>query len=218
MRSWWGLVVSFALPFAVVAACDGRVASDEASGGTTSAAGAFSTDGSATGGTGAVQSKPDADAGGAIDGSDVDAPVDAMDASSDGGWSCPFQRLGPYGKVCSGSSHCTRVVICQGGPQTFEYACVDGYWKFVPKPCDPAKPYDSCGDFLWCSGTSWSEYDGLEEPMPCPGSLPTAGSACYPTFGGMQSPCGSPCDPQTKAGWTIASCVNYVWLLDAACE
>lgn len=159
-----------------------------------------------------------ADAGDAVGTLDADTDSGEKDASTDGGWTCPFQRLDPYGVACSGTSPCTRVASCQGGPQTFEYTCDNGYWKFVPKPCDPNKPYDSCGDFLWCSGANWSKYDGLEEPKPCPGSLPTAGSACYPTYGGIQTPCGYPCDPQTKTGWTIASCVNYEWILNAACE
>jgi hypothetical protein len=186
------------------------------------------TDATTDGDAGVPDAKPRADVGtdaAAVDASDGAAPPDA--ASDVAYLPCPEAVPGvsipcalPPGATCS------YTVACQSGTIEFTLECTAGryvtdmVWSVIsPAEC-VAHPGDFCaGTELHCSGAWYAGHPvPTNPPVPCPGSLPTVGESCSHEFQSQISPCGYPCDPQTKTGWTVATCDPlHVWTVDTAC-
>lgn len=202
-------------------------AADAGSTGATGGAGGTGVAGTSTGGVSATSDGGDAPS----TGGGGDAP-----STGGGGSTCPGSPPESLLDDCNigvGVS-CHYDVDCQSGTQSFTYSCKTSFphdgWIIETKYCNPAKPYDSCpGRDLYCSGQSWwGDCGGCDPPgSRCPISAPASGTKCD-TFGayGDNPWCGYPCDPVTKSGWQVATCVKDAdgswgagtWQYDSGCE
>lgn len=128
---------------------------------------------------------------------------------------------------------CQYTVECQSGSKDFTLQCSDDRGEFgqlvwvVISPFDCAEHrYDSCpGTELYCPYAWTTGKPATNPPGVCPSKLPPSGENCWSEFSGPTSPCGYPCDPETKSGWTVATCSytpsdggsTQTWTHDGAC-
>jgi hypothetical protein len=109
---------------------------------------------------------------------------------------------------------CQYTVECQSGTKDFTLRCSGDPGEFgqlvwvVISPFNCAETqYDSCpGTELYCPYTWTTGKPATNPPGVCPPALPPSGENCWSEFLGPMSPCGHPCDPETKSGWTVATC------------